>query len=240
MVNVFWGPAKLKQKLSDGRVKPYVQDRIDGASYRLAIGEEIYITPSTSETQKIVKSFTRLGEKEGFVIPPGQFGFLLTREWVKVELGEIAFISIRAKKKYLGLVNVSGFHVDPGFNGHLVFAVFNAGPVDVHLRQGEDIFLIWFSDLSDQCKEYRPPGPYHIPTETLNGISGKLHSLADLANDLKSVKTQLTIVYSALTPLVVVSLAAIGWLLTLTSDVNESSRVFEFVIDVKDWIASLI
>ena len=50
-----------------------------------------------------------------FTIPPGQFAFLLTEEVVSVPPDALAFISIRAKTKFRGLVNVSGFHVDPGY-----------------------------------------------------------------------------------------------------------------------------
>ena len=110
---------------------------------------------------------------------------------VKVCLGEIAFISMRAKTKYRGLVNVSGFHVDPGFNGHLTFAVFNAGPVAVHLRQGQPIFLIWYANISDPVSEPREPGPWRIESDWISGIGGKLHSLASLASSVTEVEQKL-------------------------------------------------
>ena len=151
---------------SEERVRPFYKERIDGASYHLAIGKEIYVSPTTETTDPSVKSITTLKEGEAFTIPPGQFAFVLTREIVAVGLNEIAFISIRAKTKYRGLVNVSGFHVDPGFEGQLTFAVFNAGPATVHLREGQQIFLIWYADLSDPCNMARPKGPYQIGERT--------------------------------------------------------------------------
>ena len=62
----------------------------------------------------------------------------------------IAFISIRASIKFKGLINVSGFHVDPGFRGQLRFAVYNAGSSEIDLDQDERVFMIWFADL-DAC-----------------------------------------------------------------------------------------
>ena len=59
---------------------------------------------------------------------PGQFAFLLTDEIVEVPDSAMALISIKAKIKWRGLINVSGFHVDPGFKGRLIFSVYNAGP----------------------------------------------------------------------------------------------------------------
>ena len=185
---MFWGPDKLRKKLSaDGRVTPFCEERIDGASYHLSIGKEIYVSPTTETTDPGVKSITPLKEGEAFAIPPGQFAFLLTNEIVTVGLNEIAFISIRAKTKYRGLVNVSGFHVDPGFEGQLTFAVFNAGPATVHLREGQQVFLIWYADLSDPCDEARPKGPYQIGSELVTGLGGQLHSLASLDSKIVNV-----------------------------------------------------
>lgn len=186
---MFWGPSKLKEELrTRRRVAPFHPHRVNGASYQLAVGNEIYVSPTEGSTDASTKTIVQLKDGEAFAIPPGQFAFLLTKEVVKVGLKEIAFISIRASTKYRGLVNVSGFHVDPGFEGRLTFAVFNAGPVTVHLRQGQEVFLIWFADLSDPCEEPRSDNPQHIQSEIVSGIGGKLYSLASLASRVGSVE----------------------------------------------------
>lgn len=188
---MFWGPKKLKDELSERLGEDFCGDRVDGASYQLRIGDEIYVSPTAEAADPGTKSIVRLKEEEAFTIPPGQFAFILTKELVEVRLDEIAFISIRARTKYRGLVNVSGFHVDPGFKGHLTFAVFNAGPVAVHLRQGQPIFLIWYACISDSVCEYREPGPWQIQSEWISGIGGKLHSLASLASSVDEVEQKL-------------------------------------------------
>ena len=168
----------------------FCEDRIDGASYRLSIGHEVYVSPSVGTTDATSKSITRLKDREAFTIPPGQFAFLLTEETLKLGYREIAFISIRATTKYRGLVNVSGFHVDPGFKGRLTFAVFNAGPVPVHLRQGDEIFLIWYAELTDGVD--RPKrGHDHILSQWINGVSGELYSLAGIAASVTDVEQRL-------------------------------------------------
>ena len=45
---------------------------------------------------------------------------LITEEQVNVPLDAMAFISMKAGKKLGGLINISGFHVDPGFNPSVV------------------------------------------------------------------------------------------------------------------------
>lgn len=206
---MFWGPARLRDRLSDGRITPFSDDRVDGASYRLSIGHEVYVSPTAGKPKWKTRSIDRLKNGEAFAVPPGQFAFLLTHECVKVGLKEIALISMRAKTKYRGLVNVSGFHVDPGFEGHLIFAVYNAGPVPVHLRQGQEVFLIWFSDLSDHCEESRATGPLHIPSDLVNGISGGLHSLTGLAQRLDAVTRELAVI-RVVAVIAVTLLVAIG------------------------------
>ena len=114
---------------------------------RLSIGPEVYVSPTTRQPIPTTVTVRKLTEGEAFTIPPGQFAFLLTEEVVSVPADALAFISIRAKTKFRGLVNVSGFHVDPGYRGQLTFAVFNAGPVPIHLKRGQPIFLIWYASL---------------------------------------------------------------------------------------------
>src|SRR5690606_34294489 len=103
-----------------------IPSRITNACYEMGLGTEAFIT-SHGET----KSIYAIGGQ--IQIPPGQFGLLLTQEELSMPLNLIAFISIKASKKMTGLVNVSGFHVDPGFEGRLKFSVYNAGSKDIIL-----------------------------------------------------------------------------------------------------------
>jgi dCTP deaminase len=107
------------------------------------MGSEAFVTSSTKKKKLLLES------GEAVVIPPGQFALLLTEEKVKVPLGAIAFISMRFSIKRRGLINISGFHVDPGFSGRLKFSVYNAGPNDITISRGDRIFVMWFSDLDN-------------------------------------------------------------------------------------------
>jgi len=77
---------------------------------------------------------TRAQPGEQFVIPPGQFAYLLTEEVVRIPSSAMGFISLKFGVKGPGLINVSGFHVDPGYWGRLVFSVYNAGPSEARLQ----------------------------------------------------------------------------------------------------------
>ena len=85
-----------------------------------------------------------------------------------------------------------GNQVDPGYRGQLTFAVFNAGPVTIHLKRGQPIFLIWYASL-DRTTKYRKDGRVHrgIDTELITSIAGELLSFAGLSKKIKDVDEKL-------------------------------------------------
>jgi dCTP deaminase len=130
-------------------------DGLKEAAYTLRLGPEVYVTSSSTREKRI------LAHGEQVSIPAGQFAVLLTEEFVHVPEDALALISIKAGVKFRGLVNVSGFHVDPGFEGRLLFSVFNAGSEALSLTRGDRLFPIWFSDLvSDDRTRERDASPY--------------------------------------------------------------------------------
>jgi dCTP deaminase len=184
---MFWSGETLSERLQS-LIQPFVPDRVDCAAYTLAIGPEVYVSPNDQTADPSTVTVRKLAQGDAFTIPPGQFAFLLTEEIVAIPADAVAFISIRAKIKFRGLVNVSGFHVDPGYRGQLTFAVFNAGPVPIHLKRGQPIFLIWYASL-DRESAFKKAGPVHlgIDTELITGIAGELQSFASLSKKVKDV-----------------------------------------------------
>ena len=185
---MFWSSNTLARRLeSDRLVVPFDEEHIDCAAYQLAVGSEVYVSPDAREEDPTNVTVKRLESGEYFAIPPGQFAFLETDERVTIPKNALAFISIRAKVKFRGLVNVSGFHVDPGFEGPLTFAVFNAGPVSIHIKQGERIFLIWYAELDDVGKHKTRARGQGIDMDVVAGIAGQIPSIAGLAREMAVV-----------------------------------------------------
>jgi dCTP deaminase len=151
----FWTKERLEHEQAvRALVTPYVSGRIEQCAYALGVAPEYAIT-STEDGG--VKRTAKDGEH--ITIPPGQFALLLTEERVAVPANAIGLISMKAKFKLRGLINVSGFHVDPGFSGRLKFAVYNAGAMAIDLQPGQALFLIWYCDL-DQETEAVYDGPH--------------------------------------------------------------------------------
>ncbi|WP_279722690.1 dCTP deaminase [Acinetobacter baumannii] len=152
---MFWNGKKLESKKSELIELDNSVDiqtvKVDCASIELTVGSEVYITPSSENDPKVKRILTE--KKSQFIIPKGQFALLITEEIVKVPNNALAFISFKAKYKYKGLINVSGFHVDPGWYGKLTFSIYNAGPSDIALEKGDPFALIWYADLDNECVE---------------------------------------------------------------------------------------
>lgn len=184
---MFWSGETLRERLG-ALIEPFAPERVDCAAYTLAVDPEVYVSPSDQTADPATVTVRKLAPGDAFTVPPGQFAFLLTEEIVAVPPDALAFISIRAKTKFRGLVNVSGFHVDPGYRGQLTFAVFNAGPVPIHLKRGQPIFLIWYAGL-DRETALKKDGPVHlgIDPEWITGIAGELQSFASLSKKIKDV-----------------------------------------------------
>ena len=179
----YLGTEKLKELINSHKVIEPIPDlsrmnsRIKNGAYELSLGNEVFRTDSKDKKKEILKQ-----DKEQITINPGQFALILTEESVNIPQDKIAFISIKAGVKLRGLINVSGFHVDPGFKGNLVFSVYNAGTSPISLEKGEPYFLIWFAELKltdNETTTYNGEhkGQNSIPTRYIDALmAGELAS----------------------------------------------------------------
>jgi dCTP deaminase len=104
----------------------------------------------------------------------------------------MAFISMRTAIKFAGLINVSGFHVDPGYTGRLAFAVYNASPSPIQITEGERLFKIWFSALDQESKKiFAAPGLTDITGDMVRGMNREILSLQSLAEQLREQKSEI-------------------------------------------------
>jgi dCTP deaminase len=173
-----------------------------GASYDLRLGKEILVTPE--------KEPRNLEEGQVLNINPGQFAVLTTKEYLNMPNSLLGLITVRFTFKSKGLVNISGFHVDPGFKGYLVFSVYNTGPATVSLREGDNVFSIFFAEIHPEVeygKEGKEPlyqSQKEIPLEIIETFAGaKIPSIQALEEKINRTSTVLKIYGSIMTGLVV-------------------------------------
>ena len=119
---MFLGKTEIEARLDELVEFPDQRDRntknIQAANLDLRVGDEVYVsgdaTPTTlSETNAHI------------VLKPGQFALVKTFERIKMPSNLVGLISTRYRYKMQGLINISGFHVDPNFDGPLFFAKCN-------------------------------------------------------------------------------------------------------------------
>jgi dCTP deaminase len=179
----------LKQPLEGGEkpIEPFESKRIIDAHYEMALGEEVYVTNSKTGKTEILSKTNKTID-----IKPGQFALLLTQETVIVPKDKLAFISINATQKFKGLINVSGFHVDPGWSGKLLFSVYNAGASTITLETGKPYFPIWFSNMIGEGNyNGKHKGQDSIPSKHIEALKGNLASPNVLLDRIKSNENKL-------------------------------------------------
>ncbi|HVN70144.1 MAG TPA: deoxycytidine triphosphate deaminase [Candidatus Binatia bacterium] len=193
-------------------VFPATAAAVDGAAYTLKVGNEVYVSPSSLEGRDNAV-IRQLQTGQDIVIPPGQYAFLVTAETVMVPNDAMALISIKARIKWRGLVNVSGFHVDPGYSGKLIFGVFNAGPSTIHLRSGEDCFLIWFLSLDHPTKWARQGGGHDgITSDIVGPISGEWKTIDMLDSRLDKLEHEQVGIRATLSAVMALGIALVAGL----------------------------
>lgn len=213
----FWSGEKLLENVKPQQIiDPYDAKKIDCSAYTLTLGPDFFVSPdyAVAGRENVKKYLETPAEIQlggawrkmaggELIIPPGQFALLLTEEFVRIPPYVMGFISLKFGVKGPGLINVSGFHVDPGYEGRLVFSVYNAGPSPAHLHRGQDVFLLWLADLDRESggrfvKPRTDSPQMTIPVDMISKADRPMHSLQSLSDKAEELGTQLTILKAGL------------------------------------------
>jgi dCTP deaminase len=181
----FWGSGEIiRQCRNNHLIDSYETKNIECCSYELKLGNEAFVTSFKKSKKKVFK------DGDQIVIGPGEFGLLIAKEKINIPADAMGLISIKAGKKFRGLVNVSGFHVDPGFKGYLKFSVYNAGSQKINLTVGEPLFLIWFADVIGNTRIYEGnhAGVATISSDDVMKIQGDIYSPAALGERVRRLE----------------------------------------------------
>ncbi len=186
----FWSSRTIKRRvMKESLITPYFEDSVKHCAYEMHLGCEYFATGNGKDVKQQVHW------NQQIVVRPGQFALLLTSERIKIPKDAIGMISIKAGIKFKGLVNVSGFHVDPGYNGKIIFSVYNAGSQKIVLTRDEPYFLLWFCNLDS------PTGDLYdgkkngngITDEYVTAIQGHIASPAELNSRVKLLESKIKI-----------------------------------------------
>lgn len=188
----FWSSQTVKRRLAEKGadiLTPFEPALVRQGAVQMRVGE--FAAKSKDGEVEI----STLNPDIVFTVPPGQFALLLTEEVLHLPNNVIGFITIKTRYKARGLVNVSGFHVDPGFNGRLKFWIYNAGNQSIVFKRLDCAFHIWFSDIDEPVEDpYKnDPGQLVITSEDIAKMQhGEVPTPAAIRTDFEALKVELT------------------------------------------------
>jgi dCTP deaminase len=182
----FLGSNEIVEKAEELFAEGFEKDCVQECSYDLRLGPEVY-TVGKRAPETISAKFPYVS------LPPGAFAILTCLELLHMPKEIMAFITLRNRYKMQGLVNVSGFHVDPTFKGRLVFAVQNVGPNDIKLKYGDRTFTIFFANVGKNDKDRKNPARTGILLEDVQQLGGNSVTLLKLKKDIDHLRTILVV-----------------------------------------------
>jgi dCTP deaminase len=194
------------EKLVSGTAPLFYGDTFESkclqqSSYDLRLGTQAYLVGE--DTPVFLTD-----DEQYLTIPPGQFAILTCFEKLDLPKNLMGFITLRNNLKMQGLVNISGFHVDPTFKGILIFAVNNGGPSDIRLRFRDPTFTIFFADVDGEIGAPRREQIAPLTGISLNNIQnlgGSSVTLTKLQKEVADLRTKM-LIYA---PLAVAALLAL-------------------------------
>lgn len=177
----FWTTETMKERLPQ-LIEHYRKERVKNCSYELSLGDQVFVT-GEDKAKRLIATGTQI------TIPPGQFANLLSEETVRIPDDALGLISMKFTLKQPGLVNVSGFHVDPGYVGKLLFSVYNAGPQSVPITSGTATFLLWYCSLDQTTADlYEKPQRTDITDLDVKHLGGDVASPQELARRVEKLE----------------------------------------------------
>ncbi|HSY20251.1 MAG TPA: hypothetical protein VK815_18040 [Candidatus Acidoferrales bacterium] len=143
-------------------------------------------------------------ESKPLVIDPGSYAGVISYEKVKLPNNVFAQIGSKRKFSYDGLILLTGSVIDPGYEGYLLFGLYNASTKKVVLPKGTKICNVIFTRLPRDVSPVSPD-PYllmgNCPPDFLtrmanvevlpwNKISEEVRRIQELAQAILDLKVQ--------------------------------------------------
>jgi len=98
-------------------------------------------------------------EQEAMELSPGAYGGVISLERLILPKDIYARIGSKRALSYDGVILLTGSLVDPGYEGHLLFGLYNASQRRLLIRQGRKICNVVFERLSQAPEKQAPSDP---------------------------------------------------------------------------------
>lgn len=98
-------------------------------------------------------------QRDAMELSPGAYGGVISLERLVLPADTCARIGSKRALSYDGVILLTGSLVDPGYEGHLLFGLYNASQRRVVVRQGRKICNIVFERLAQAPQKQAPSDP---------------------------------------------------------------------------------
>jgi dCTP deaminase len=171
------------------------KNSLQTTSYDFRIGKKAVVGGQGSELDLEVRPL---------VIEPGSYAGIISLEKVKLPDNVYAQIGAKRKFSYDGLILLTGSIIDPGYEGYLLFGLYNASTKKVVLPKTTKLCNVIFHRLPKAVQPV-PSDPYlldgNFPPDFLtkmanvevlpwNRISDEVRHIQDLAKEVLDLKVQ--------------------------------------------------
>jgi dCTP deaminase len=192
----FLSPETIEGRFDKLIFKGGNKENIQNGAYGLCLGCESFVTGQGMSKHRMYEVKDQWVDGQQISIPPGQFALLITREEVCIPRDLMGLLSMRSKHKLKGLINVSGFHIDPGYCGKIKYSVYNAGSQPIVLTFGEPTFLIWFAEFDKPLRKedlrQNKDGQYEITSEDVGHLIGEIASPGSLQTQITELGSRMS------------------------------------------------
>jgi dCTP deaminase len=138
-------------------IDPFVTEHIQAASYDLCLGEQAYV----SGKDRVIN----IQEQSSLELKPGQFAVVITSEKIRLPSDVSADIGISSYWTRKGILLLHGPQIDPGYEGRLVFGLYNASTRPSEISYKHRFCTIIFHRLLGPVQK-----PYQASPEQLRGL----------------------------------------------------------------------
>ncbi len=194
---------EIKKLSKELFLENYAEEYVMSTNYDLRVGKKVFVSTHDRPID--------LEKRGSVIINSGETAILQSYEKIRIPNDFIAFIGLRFSQKIKGLVNISGFQVNPGWEDYLLFSVYNAGPNPIIFKYRDPVFMAMFYRLSSVSKPSKETVTGELQSEWMERLKGPAISLPGLSRRLDRLETSIMILITLIVSIIAIAIA--GWIL---------------------------
>lgn len=127
------------------------------------------------------------------ILEPGSYAGVMSREQVRIPPNIYVLLGPKRKLSYDGIILLSGSVIDPGYEGHLLFVLFNSSGRKRTIFPGKKLCCATFFQLSEAVPNPLGPDPSlasaNFPGEFLDSMANmELPSMVELSRRIEELR----------------------------------------------------